>query len=83
MILTRAVTLLLISALAVFITGCIACELRVMNHTGGSIQFYTGHAKKAVQIVAGATRTIPHAAVVLPAAEDHPLPFVASARTAV
>ena len=56
----RTATVLLVSALAVVLTGCIACELRVTNHTGGSIQFYTGHTKKAVQIPAGATRTIPH-----------------------
>ncbi|MDB5336226.1 MAG: hypothetical protein JWN70_1845 [Planctomycetaceae bacterium] len=59
---TRAVTLLLISAFAIFLAGCVACELRVTNHTGGSLQFYTGHTKKAVEIPAGATRTIPHAA---------------------
>ena len=57
---SRAGSLLLISALAVILSGCIACELRVTNHTGGSIQFYTGHTKKAVQIASGATVTIPH-----------------------
>jgi hypothetical protein len=56
----RTITDVLISALAVILVGCIACELRVTNHTGSSIQFYTGHTKKAVQIPAGATRTIPH-----------------------
>jgi hypothetical protein len=58
---TRTFTVLLLAAVAVVFTGCIACELRVTNHTGGSIQFYTGHTKKAVQIPDGATRTIPHA----------------------
>jgi hypothetical protein len=50
----------LLAALAVVLAGCIACELRVTNHTGGSIQFYTGHTKKAYQIPAGATATVPH-----------------------
>ena len=58
---TRAITVFLFSALAIALSGCIACELRVTNHTGGSIQFYTGHTKKAFQIPAGATVTIPHA----------------------
>lgn len=49
------------SAFAIVFTGCIACELRVTNRTGGSIQFYTGHTKKTAQIAAGATVTIPHA----------------------
>ena len=62
MTLTRTFTVLLLAVVAVVFTGCIACELRVTNHTGGSIQFYTGHTKKAVQIPDGATRTIPHAA---------------------
>jgi len=58
----RTFTFLLLMAVAVVFTGCVACELRLTNHTGGSIQFYTGNTKKAVQIPAGATRTIPHAA---------------------
>jgi hypothetical protein len=58
---TRAATFLLISALAVVLVGCVECELRVTNHTGGSIQFYTGHTKKAVRIPDGARVTIPHA----------------------
>jgi hypothetical protein len=56
----RTATFLLMSVLVVVLTGCVACELRVTNHTDGPIQFYTGHTKKAVQIPAGATRTIPH-----------------------
>ena len=59
---SRAITFLLAPMLAVILSGCIECELRVTNHTGGSIQFYTGHTKKAVQISSGATATIPHAA---------------------
>jgi len=59
---TRAKIFLFVSALAVVLAGCTLCELQVTNHTGGSIQFYSGHTKKAVQISAGATRTIPHAA---------------------
>ena len=47
-------------ALAMVLSGCIACELRVTNHTGGSIQFYTGHTKKAVHIASEATVTVPH-----------------------
>jgi hypothetical protein len=35
---------------AAFLTGCVATELNVTNSTGGSIQFYTGHTKKAVAI---------------------------------
>jgi hypothetical protein len=58
----RVAKFLLLPALAVILSGCVACELRVTNHTGGSIQFYTGHTKKAVQIPDGATRTIAHAA---------------------
>lgn len=57
----RLLRLLLIPALVVILCGCVACELRVTNHTGGSIQFYTGHTKKVVRISSGATATIPHA----------------------
>ena len=53
--------MLLMSALAIVLSGCIACELCVTNRTGTPIQFYTGHTKKAVQIPAGATVTVPHA----------------------
>ena len=58
----RTFTVLLLATVAVVFTGCVACELRVTNHTGGSLQFYTGHTKKAIQIPDGATRTVPHAA---------------------
>jgi len=43
-------------------TGCVLTELRVTNHTGGQIQFYTGHTKKVRAIPAGATVTVPHTA---------------------
>ncbi len=59
---SRIALFLLAAVLAMVFTGCIACELRVTNHTGGSIQFYTGHTKKAVQVTSGATVTVPHAA---------------------
>jgi hypothetical protein len=59
---SRTTLLLLSAALALALSGCIACELRVTNHTGGSIQFYTGHTKKAVQVTSGATVTVPHTA---------------------
>ena len=68
----RAAKFLLLSALAMILSGCVTCELRVTNRTGGSMQFYTGHTKKAVQIADGATRTIAHAAgrVIIIAQED-------------
>lgn len=48
--------------LGVVLSGCVACELRVTNHTGGLIQFYTGHTKKTVRIAAGGAATVPHSA---------------------
>jgi hypothetical protein len=62
MTLTRTFTFLFLAAFPVLLTSCTECELRVTNHSNGSIQFYSGHTKKAVEIPVGATRTIPHAA---------------------
>ena len=62
MTLRRTFAFLLLAAFAMVLAGCVECELRVTNQTGGPIQFYTGHTKEAVQIPAGATRSIPHAA---------------------
>jgi hypothetical protein len=47
-------------ALALALTGCVATELNVTNATGGAIQFYSGHTKRAVRIPAGATVAVPH-----------------------
>ena len=58
----RAIRILLVSARPILLTGCVATELSVTNHTDGSIQFYTGHTKKTAQIGAGATVTIQHTA---------------------
>ena len=52
----------LLLALVGVLTCCIATELKVTNRTGGSIQFYSGHTKKAVQIPDGGTVTVPHTA---------------------
>ena len=57
-----SIKLLFMLSLALFLAGCVVCELRVTNHTGGAIQFYTDHTKRTVRIPDGATRTIPHAA---------------------
>jgi hypothetical protein len=57
----KTICLALLTTLAVFVAGCIACELRVTNHTGGVIQFYSGHTKQAVQIGNETTRTVAHA----------------------
>jgi tricorn protease-like protein len=48
--------------LIVILTGCVLTELRVTNHTGGQIQFYTGHTKKVKTVPAGATVVVPHTA---------------------
>ncbi len=54
---------ILVAGLSLLLCGCcIRCGLRVTNHTGGTIQFYTGHTKKVVKIAAGAVVTIPHSA---------------------
>ena len=42
------------------LTGCVATELRVTNHSGSSIQFFSGHTQKSVSIPLGATVTVPH-----------------------
>lgn len=55
-------SLLSLTAVTVFLNGCIAHELRVANHTGGAIQFYTGHTKKTVRIPSCATVIVPHTA---------------------
>jgi len=57
---TRTVTVLLLAVMAILLVGCVACELRVTNQTGGTIQFYTDHTRQTVSISAGATKTIPH-----------------------
>lgn len=49
-------------ALAAILSGCVLTELRVTNHTGGQIQFYTGHSKKVKAVPAGATVVVPHTA---------------------
>lgn len=49
-------------ALVIVLTGCVATELRVTNHSGGSIKFYSGHTKQEVVIPAEATVTVPHTA---------------------
>jgi hypothetical protein len=59
---THTATVLLLAALAILLVGCVACELRITNQTGGAIQFYTGHTRETVQIPAGATKAIPHTA---------------------
>jgi hypothetical protein len=48
--------------LTVLLTGCVLTELRVTNHTGGQIQFYTGHTKKVTVVPAVATVVVPHTA---------------------
>jgi hypothetical protein len=57
---SRKTLLLALSVLTVILSACVGFELRVTNHTGGSIQFYTAHTKKAFQIASGATATVPH-----------------------
>ena len=52
----------LLLALMVTLTGCVLTELRVTNHTGGQIQFYTGHTKKVKAIPPGDTVVVPHTA---------------------
>jgi hypothetical protein len=49
-------------ALVMVLTGCVLTELKVTNHTGGPIQFYTGHTKKVKAVPAGATVVVPHTA---------------------
>ena len=49
-------------ALALFLTGCVATELKVINRTGSPIQFYTDHTKKTCIISDGDTVTVPHTA---------------------
>ena len=58
---SRQLAIVLMALVALF-SGCVRTELRVTNRTDGSIQFYTGHTKKAVQIQAGATVSVPHTA---------------------
>jgi hypothetical protein len=64
MTLARTITVFLLAAVAVVFTGCTtsespASELRVTNHTGGSIVFITAFTRYAVHIPAGATCAIP------------------------
>jgi hypothetical protein len=49
-------------AVVVILCGCVLTELRVANHTGGQIQFYTGHTKKVKTVPAGTTVVVPHTA---------------------
>ena len=51
-------TLLLLALIA----GCVKTELRITNHTGGSIQVYSGHTKRATRIPNDETAIIPHTA---------------------
>ena len=53
-------TLVLLGFILLLNGCCVATELKVTNRTGRSIQFYTGHTQKTVQISADATATIPH-----------------------
>lgn len=48
--------------IVILLTGCVVTELKVTNHTGGEIQFYTGHTKKTTTISSGATVVVPHTA---------------------
>lgn len=59
-------------ALVAILTGCVLTELRVTNHTGGQIQFYTGHTKKVKTVPLGATVVVPHTAgrVIIIAQDD-------------
>jgi len=54
------VSTLILTAVALLMTGCVATELRVTNRTGKGIHIYSGHTKRVTTISAGATATVPH-----------------------
>src|SRR5882724_8044721 len=57
--------------MGLFLAGCVETELKVTNHTGGGIQFTTGHTLKTYSIAAGKTVTVPHTSGVVTIATTH------------
>ena len=54
------VSTVILAAVALLLAGCVATELRVTNRTGTGIHIYSGHTKRVITILAGATGTVPH-----------------------